>query len=123
MNGYRAGGTGWADGGRRYRHSRVSGNPEMPAGSRLTFSITVPDSRLRGNDGVKGCGNDGRGRRDGRWVAGLQIPGQGFQFVQNFGEYRELVSFQGFVEQFRAGGRVVDAVVIGVVIPVQVVVL
>ena len=53
---------------------------------------------------------------------GLQVFGQNFQFVQNFGEYGELVSFQGFVEQFRAGGRVVDAVVVLVPILVEVVI-
>ena len=36
-----------------YRHSRVRGNPENPAGSMLFFGGTVLDSRLRGNDG---CG-------------------------------------------------------------------
>ena len=54
---------------------------------------------------------------------GLQIPGQDFQFIQNFGKYRKLMPFQGFVEQFRAAGRVINAVVVGVIIPVQVVVL
>ena len=38
----------------RNRHSRVSGNPEMPAGSMLVFGRTVLDSRLRGNDGCGG---------------------------------------------------------------------
>ena len=45
----------------RYRHSRVSGNPEMPAGNWIVFNRTVLDSRLRGNDGSGGGRNDGSG--------------------------------------------------------------
>ena len=44
-----------------YRHSRVSGNPEMTVGNMPVYAITVLDSRLRGNDGKEGGNNDNGG--------------------------------------------------------------
>ena len=46
----------------RNRHSRVSGNPENPAGSKPVFDDTVLDSRLRGKDGCGAGWKDGRDR-------------------------------------------------------------
>ena len=42
------------------------------------------------------------------------------EFVQDFRERRELIALEGFVEYFRAGGRIVDAldVVIGIFVKV-----
>ena len=57
---------------RRYRHSRVSGNPERPQKMMFPCYCRLVDSRLRGNDG--------RGWRDGPgWVGwpGMGRPGWG----------------------------------------------
>ena len=59
----------------RNRHSRVSGNPEMPDGWYAGLGGTVLDSRLRGNDG-KEMGKYGRavGKYGFARAAGRNIP-------------------------------------------------
>ena len=59
---------------RSYRHSRASGNPEMPAGSMLVYGCTVLDSRLRGNDGRSGGNGYDGDSNDGFIGYGLLSP-------------------------------------------------
>ena len=71
----------------------------------------------------QGASVSGEWRRERR-VRGFasQVVSQGLKLVEDLGKEGELVSLQDFVDQFFAGARVVDAVVIFVTITVQVVV-